>query len=260
MTPPGAVVVLALLCICTMHLCTVSSEYASDTVAPKRLAATLRWNRIANPEPITDALTALELDSGDGEWLSDLRALQDEEWAEMMVGLVASGVSLGARAKLRRIVNEPLAAFDGADAPVWQRTSSWQQHRQEDATKQLAAGPRRLQDSGISTDSIALMATATLGILSFIVQGRVSANEQTKQAQLDREQAQRDKDQAKAAKQLERVQDQMRLLINPILGDTVRRRHTFFFASPFSSLGWWWHIACLFPCASCVTHETAGRR
>ena len=155
----------------------------------------------------------------------------------MMVGLVASGVSLGARAKLRRIVNEPLAAFDGADAPVWQRTSSWQEGRPEAAMKQWTAGSRRLQDSGISADSIALMATATLGILSFIVQARVSANEQTKQAQLDREQAQRDKDQAKAAKQLERVQDQMRLFINPMLGDTVRRRRTFLWFSR-SSLRW----------------------
>jgi hypothetical protein len=145
----------------------------------------------------------------------------------MMVGLVASDVSLGVRAKLRRMVNGPLAAFNGADVPVWQRKSSWQEDRQEDATQQWAAGPRRLQDSGISTDSIALMATATLGILSFVVQARVSANEQRKQAELDRDQAQRDKDQAKAAKQLERVQDQMRFFINPMLGDTVRHQHTF---------------------------------
>ena len=104
--------------------------------------------------------------------------------------------------------------------------------------KQWTAGSRRLQDSGISADSIALMATATLGILSFIVQVRVSANEQTKQAQLDREQAQRDKDQAKAAKQLERVRDQMSLFINPMLGDTVRRRRAFlcFYCFP---LHWW---------------------
>jgi len=239
MAPPGAVVVLA-LCIFTMHLCTASSEDASDTAAPERLATALRRNRVASPESIADALTALELDAGDGEWLSDLRALQAEEWVEMMVGLVASGVSLGARAKLRRMVNEPLAPlFDGADAPeVWPRTSSWQEGRPEAAMKQWTAGPRRLQDSGISADSIALMATATLGILSFIVQARVSANEQTKQAQLDREQAQRDKDQAKAAKQLERVQDQMRLFINPMLGDTVRRRRAFLCFS-CSSLRWW---------------------
>ena len=239
MAPPGAVVVLA-LCIFTMHLCTASSEDASDMAAPERLAIALRRNRVASPESIADALTALELDAGDGEWLSDLRALQAEEWAEMMVGLVASGVSLGARAKLRRMVNEPLAPlFDGADAPeVWPRTSSWQEGRPEAAMKQWTAGSRRLQDSGISADSIALMATATLGILSFIVQARVSANEQTKQAQLDREQAQRDKDQAKAGKQLERVQDQMRLFINPMLGDTVRRRRAFLCFSR-SSLRWW---------------------
>ena len=71
------------LCI---YMCTAA---ATDTVAPAEgLASALRRNRVANPEQIDAELTALELDSKDREWLSDLRALDVEEWAEMIAGLV----------------------------------------------------------------------------------------------------------------------------------------------------------------------------
>jgi hypothetical protein len=59
------------------------------------------------------------------------------------------------------------------------------------------------------------MATATLGILSFAVQARVSANERKQQADLDRETAERDKEQTKAGKLLERVQLQLAEFVEP---------------------------------------------
>jgi hypothetical protein len=69
--------------------------------------------------------------------------------------------------------------------------------------------PRRRLQEGVSSDSLALMATAALGILSFIIQSRVSASEAKNCADLDREHALREKEEGRAGKLLERVQLQM---------------------------------------------------
>jgi hypothetical protein len=76
----------------------------------------------------------------------------------------------------------------------------------------VPAQPRRLQED-VSADSIALMVTAALGILSFVVQGRVAAGQAKDSADLDREHALREREQAQAGKLLERVQQQMSELV-----------------------------------------------
>ena len=57
------------------------------------------------------------------------------------------------------------------------------------------------------------MVTAALGILSFVVQGRVAAGQAKDSADLDREHALREREQAQAGKLLERVQQQMSELV-----------------------------------------------
>ena len=59
---------------------------------------------------------------------------------------------------------------------------------------------------GVSADSLALVATAVLGMASFIAQAQIAAKEQKQRAALDRAQGLREKEEARAAKQLERVQ------------------------------------------------------
>jgi hypothetical protein len=79
--------------------------------------------------------------------------------------------------------------------------------------------PRQLQQGqggGVSVDSLALIATATLGMASFIVQARLSAKEQKERAALDRAQALREQEEVKAAKQLDRVQQQNAEFVYPV--------------------------------------------
>ena len=80
----------------------------------------------------------------------------------------AEGLALSDRSKLRRMIDQPIltAASQSQQQPMGAL-------RKENAhTSPDPATVRRLQDSGsgLSSDSIALMATAALGMTSFIVQ------------------------------------------------------------------------------------------
>ena len=80
----------------------------------------------------------------------------------------AEGLALSDRSKLRRMIDQPIltAASQLHEQPMGAL-------RKENAhTSPDSATVRRLQDSdsGLSSDSIALMATAALGMTSFIVQ------------------------------------------------------------------------------------------
>jgi hypothetical protein len=145
----------------------------------------------------------------------------------MWASLREDAISLGDRAKLRR------TACDQSEQRVHGGPSVWPQVREETsltstesmnaykiqlihppqadpsvAPRGMTSPPRRLQE-GVSSDGIALIATAALAVLSFIVQGRVAASEAKDRANLDREHATREKKQARAGKLLERVQLQM---------------------------------------------------
>jgi hypothetical protein len=74
--------------------------------------------------------------------------------------------------------------------------------------------------------------------VGYVVQNKASIAANATQHQLIQEAAERQRAEDRAGKQLERVQDQMRLFINPMLGDTVRRRRTFLCFSR-SPLRWW---------------------
>jgi hypothetical protein len=152
------------------------------------LQVKLEAMQIKDPTAVLASLQSLGL-----EFDTDFSILSDGERDEMMTMLGASGVSLGDRSKVRhhfgallqdddtRISGYPTlhegmrAAQDGAPLTASNLP----------LIGQPEAPPRRqLQSSGgISSDSLALMATAALGILSFIVQARASANEQKKQAE-----------------------------------------------------------------------------
>jgi hypothetical protein len=105
--------------------------------------------------------------SGGSSWLTDLRAFDSQERAEMSELMKAEGLALSDRSKLRRMIDQPILT---ATSQLQQSMSAL---RKEHAhTLPDPATVRRLQDSGsgLSSDSIALMATAALGITSFIVQ------------------------------------------------------------------------------------------
>jgi hypothetical protein len=163
----------------------------------------------------------------------DFAILNPAERDEMMSGLGIQEISLGDRSKVRHhfdtlhglqasvpflVTAKPNSVHsDGASRAA--QVFIHEEPLDDDSRpsiQRVTTSPRRTQDTqGVSSDSIALMATATLGILSFAVQARVSANERKQQADLDRETAERDKEQTKAGKLLERVEVQLAEFIEP---------------------------------------------
>jgi hypothetical protein len=81
----------------------------------------------------------------------------------------AEGLALSDRSKLRRMIDQPILT---AASQLQQQPMAGALRKENTRTSPDPATVRRLQDSGsgLSSDSIALMATAALGITSFIVQ------------------------------------------------------------------------------------------
>jgi hypothetical protein len=178
--------------------------------------------QIKNPSVVLTTLHSLGLELGE-----DFAILSDGERDEMLSGLGSQGISLGDRSKVRHrfeILHAPCSVTTD-EVPGYTSSFMRESHADlEDAGTHSngrtipCTSSRRAQDSGgagVSSDSIALMATAALGILSFVVQARVSSHEQKMQAELDREHAERDKGQVRAAKLLERVQLQLAEFVDP---------------------------------------------
>jgi hypothetical protein len=166
--------------------------------------------RIKQPEAVSAALHSLGLELGE-----DFAILSDGEREEMLSGLAEHGISLGDRAKARYHFGTLMGDQSGAHKKCRQECEADASHS---SGRTIGNGPRRAQDNGgggVSSDSIALMATAALGIISFIVQARVSSNEQKQRADRDREHAERDKEQTRAGKLLERVQLQLAEFVDP---------------------------------------------
>ena len=80
----------------------------------------------------------------------------------------AEGLALSDRSKLRRMIDQPILTA----ASQLQQQPMGALRKENTHTSPDPATVRRLQDSGsgLSSDSIALMATAALGMTSFIVQ------------------------------------------------------------------------------------------
>jgi hypothetical protein len=111
----------------------------------------LETMRVKEPTAVLTALHLFGL-----EHARDFAILDSSEREEMMSGLGAQGISLGDRSKARY----HFGALEGVHGFV-------------DADNAGCTHPRRTQGSsggGLSADSIALIATAALGIFSFLVQ------------------------------------------------------------------------------------------
>jgi hypothetical protein len=76
--------------------------------------------------------------------------------------------------------------------------------------------PRKEDGGGLSADSLALVATAILGIASFLVQGHIAARAQKEASSRDRAQALRHDDEARVAKLLMRAQQQNAEFVYPV--------------------------------------------
>jgi hypothetical protein len=165
--------------------------HAADTLPPV-LPVSLSHAGLEHPESLTEALYTIELRS-----LQDIRMLDIGERAEMFASLQAMDVGLGSRAKLRRLADAPSATVeqsaDGLENANW-------------ASIQPEPTPRRLQQSGGSMDSIALAITALLGIVSYLVQAKISRDAERSQKDSDRAHADNARAEGKAEKLLARVQ------------------------------------------------------
>ena len=137
------------------------------------MSSTLREARLVEPDLAKQVLAhtcklSVDRTSGGSSWLTDLRAFDSQERAEMSELMKVEGLALSDRSKLRRMLDQPILTV--ASVQLQQPMGAL---RKENArTSPDPAIVRRLQDSGsgLSSDSITLMATAALGTTSFIVQ------------------------------------------------------------------------------------------
>ena len=174
-------------------LLAASAECAhTTTTLPPELPASLSHAGLENPESLTEALDTIELRS-----LQDIRMLDAGERAEMFASLEAMDVGLGSRAKLRRLAYASSAAVEQSAGGL--ENANW-------APTQPEPTPRRLQQSGGSMDSIALAVTALLGIVSYLVQAKISRDAERSQKDSDRAHADNARAEGKAEKLLARVQ------------------------------------------------------
>ena len=129
---------------------------------------------IKEPGAVHSALHSLGL-----ELSEDFEILSDGEREEMLSGLAGEGISLGDRSKVRHDFDELQRRDSRASAKTEEGLEADPEHNTHANGGALGAAPRRVQDAtckesggGVSSDSIALMATVALGILSFAVQAR----------------------------------------------------------------------------------------
>ena len=174
-------------------LLAASAECArAAATLPLELPTSLSHVGLDNPESLMEALNTIELRS-----LQDIRMLDTGERAEMFASLQAMGVGLGSRAKLRRLVYASSAAVEGSTQGL---NADWA------STQVTEPNPRQLQQSGGSMDSIALAVTALLGIVSYLVQAKISRDAERSQKDSDRAYADNARAEGKAEKLLARVQ------------------------------------------------------
>jgi hypothetical protein len=177
-------------------------------------AARFGVHGVAHPERLLAALAEHDLAAS----LADVAALDSGERAELWAALASAGVSIGDRSRLRRLANSG-SETENQDSDIKLGHAPYR-YTGDDQTITTLQRPRQLQDgvggAGLSEDSLALVATAVLGMASFLVQARLSAKEQKERTALDRAQALRVNEEASAAKLLERVQGQMAEFVYPM--------------------------------------------
>ena len=221
---------LCLLASFALNACVAApSAVPVDEATEKRhsLEAELASGGLDDPRALSGLLGGLGL-----HMMQDMILLNGPEQLELAESLRAGGVTLGSRSKLRLLADRGAeetseSAYAGmlagtALSPRRVQGVPAASPRSNDVVLSGMTSQRRLQE-GVSSDSIALMATAALGILSFVVQGRVSASEAKHRADLDRGHALREKEQAQAGKLLERVQQQMSEVVVSVGNTDIHR-------------------------------------
>jgi hypothetical protein len=175
------------------------------------------------PQALSGLLEELGLRS-----MHDVGRLNAPEQLELAESLWSAGVNLGSRSKLRLLANADAAADHGlgvmgtgANVPPRQM----QENQPASAAASKPYGGRRLQNTGggPSMDSLALATTAILGIASYLMQAKISREATANQNDSEQSAAESVRMEAKAEKLLIRVQDQMRLFIQPLTFAFVSR-------------------------------------
>jgi hypothetical protein len=166
--------------------------------------ATLSAVHVVEPEAIARVLIDIVRVSPSGsDWLDDLHGFDKVERVELSNALKAQGVALADRSKLRKL------ATLGQKAP---QSTVFSQ-----ITEPIGgSGSRKLQEgSSGSMDSIALAVTALLGIVSYLVQAKLSRDAERSQKESDRTHADSARAETRAENQLTRVQTQMERFVQP---------------------------------------------
>ena len=159
---------------CTTRLTAAAQENRPGSGDGLRLLDKLEGMRIKEPGAVRSALHSLGLALSE-----DFEILSDGEREEMLSGLAGEGISLGDRSKVRHDFDDLQRHDSRASTKTEEGLGADRERNTHPNGGALGAAPRRVQDAtcqesggGVSSDSIALMATAALGILSFVVQAR----------------------------------------------------------------------------------------
>jgi hypothetical protein len=146
---------------------------AAATLSPELLAS-LSYAGLENPESlhVANALDTIELRS-----LQDIQMLDAGERAEMFASLQAMDVGLGSRAKLRRLAyaSSGGVSFRGNEKESY-GIRDRRQLQESSPVERDSNGERdskgEVVSPSVSADTIALIMTALLAVVSFIIQVR----------------------------------------------------------------------------------------
>jgi hypothetical protein len=149
----------------------------------------------------------------------DVTLLNSAEQAELWVSLNNAGITLGERSRLRQLAYKfPTHAPQTLDhVPILTMPAGVTHGSVRQLEDQATGTAESTESDALSMDTLALAATALLGILSFIVQGRVAKAADASQKELELAQAQHEKDRIYAQNQLQLVRDQVADAIQPMI-------------------------------------------
>jgi hypothetical protein len=171
------------------------------------LRSALAVARLEAPEQAHDALrkqglsTALEVQWLDSDERREMMSALKTEWA----------INLGDRAKIRRLGGPKISTQYLANEA---EALGFPMRRVQEA---VAASSSQETDS-VSMDTVALLSTAALGLLSFIVQARVAKAADINQKEIEYSREAAEKQREMAALQVERVRMTIGDAIQPMLG------------------------------------------
>ena len=144
------------------------------------------------------------------------------EQSELTESLKDAGINLGSRSLLRYLASRTVYSDDSI---LPERVEQQPERRSSQSIEANASGShegRRLQTGGgFSLEVAAIVFTGVIGMIGYVVQAQSAQKATRAQASLERDAAEAEKRRARAAKQLERVQDQMRLFVMPLYTEAM---------------------------------------